>query len=178
MPPPFSSAAPGGEHFAVYRSSVLPSELALGYLGPGHDAELAEPTMSFQSPWIRRSLVTKSYERGDVVVAPLMRGHMSIESIGGSGGTCAAACASAGSTPARPQYVAHLPRGRERTKNSEQNKRIEQTKKRNEHAHQSLMCSTPWRVVPRTLAGRNPPLTNELARMPPSKSEYLPPRIG
>ena len=48
--------------------------------------------------------------RGETVVAPDTSGHTSIESIGGTGGTAAAAFLSVGSTPARPANL----RGRAR----------------------------------------------------------------
>lgn len=44
--------------------------------------------------------------------------------------------------------------------------------------YQSLMCITASVVVPLTANGKSPPLTNAAARMPPSKSAYLPPLRG
>ena len=45
-------------------------------------------------------------------------------------------------------------------------------------AYQSAMWTIPLLTVPRTAGGRNPPLTKAATLMPPSNSEYFPPRLG
>jgi hypothetical protein len=49
LPTLYRQPAPLEQSF-VYRSRVLPSLDALGYVGPGQLAEEALPVMSFQSP--------------------------------------------------------------------------------------------------------------------------------